>query len=102
MTHVNAKITDTMLGYEDRGIMTYSIQLEMDGSGIAIGGYQLGGAYTDKVVQGLLKAVGVDHWEQLKGKLVRLEFEGDGPTWGKPAKRIGHIIEDKWFNPANV
>ena len=41
-----------------------------------------------------MKVLEVDSWEQLKGKYVRVEFEG----WGGKVLRIGHLMKDKWFS----
>lgn len=103
----NAKISGTMLGYEDHGILTCMISLDYGGGGQGFGGYGLdaprkengkfigrfGTAYGMEFIARILKAVGVDKWEDLKGKHVRV-----GASWTKVC-RIGHIIEDKWFNP---
>lgn len=95
----NAKITDTMLGYEDHGIFTCMLYLDYGGSCQGFGGYQLGKEYTDKHIQGIMKAVGVDKWEKLKGQMVRVKRD---PGYGGKILAVGHILEDKWFNPVNV
>lgn len=92
----NAIIESTMLGYEDHGILTYFLHLNYGGSGQGFGGYKLGAEYTTKVIEGILKAVGVEKWEDLKGKHVRVNI-----LQGK-IEAIGHIIEDKWFFPKEV
>lgn len=100
----NAQIVDTMLGIEDHGILTFMLHLEMNGgsSGIGYGGYRLDGKRKDgKVtsfcadsIRGVLETVGVDKWEDLKGKFIRIESEG----WGGRCLRIGHITKDKWLD----
>jgi hypothetical protein len=42
----------------------------------------------------VLDVVGVDSWEELPGKHIRVDHD----EWG-PIHRIGNIIEDKWFDP---
>lgn len=102
----NAKITSTMLGIEDHGILTAFVYLEGDGWGVGFGGYALdewdeaakrrkGGAYGTEFIMRVLKAVGVERWEDLPGKHVRVESEG----WGGQARRIGHITKELWFDP---
>lgn len=106
MEIVNARITETMLGREDHGIMTFMIFVEMDkGSICGIGGYALdyydrekrSRAYSSKSMESVAKildTVGVKTWEELPGKYIRVKSEG----WGCCIKEIGHIINDKWFN----
>ena len=42
----------------------------------------------------IMDTVGVERWEDLKGKYIRIVDEG----WGSSVKKIGNIIEDKWFD----
>jgi hypothetical protein len=105
----NAKISGTMLGNEDHGIFTAMLYLDFGGSGQGFGGYGLDawqqeesyrrditGAGTEFIKQ-ILYIVGVDKWEDLKGKYVRVKREDD--NWSSPIIAIGNIIEDKWFTP---
>lgn len=102
----NALITGTRLGFEHHDIFTYTVLLEMDGSGIGFGGYALcewdkekkertGTDFGTEAIMRLLKVVGVEYWEDLKGKNVRIKTKGG---WGGTAVAIGHIIKDKWLN----
>lgn len=91
----NAKITGTMLGIEGHGIFTSFVYLEWEGAGIGVGGYTLGGQPGIDFIKEILEVVGVDKWEDLKGKYCRVETGG----LGAPAKGIGNILEDKWLNP---
>lgn len=91
----NAKITGTMLGIEDHGIFTSFVHLEWPSGGIGVGGYVLGGKSGIKFIEETLRVIGVDKWEDLKGKYCRVKLGG----LGEPAIAIGHIIEDKWLNP---
>lgn len=102
----NAKITKTMLGREDHGIMTFMIHVDISGgSCCGIGGYALDWydrenksrvfcAKSMEAISKILDVVGVDTWEQLDGKYIRIKDQG----WGKTIDEIGNLMEDKWFN----
>lgn len=105
----NARITKTSLGYEDHGMMSCMVFVDGAGWGGGFGGYRLdtydnnakksvGTAYGLEFICRVLKAVGVDSWEALVGKPVRVETEGAGGR----ILRIGHFMEDKWFDPAEL
>jgi hypothetical protein len=91
----NAKITSTMLGFEDHGFLTWFLHLDFGNSGVGFGGYALGGDNTDKVIRAILETVGVETWEDLKGKYVRVK----GGEWGKKVEAVGNVLEEKWFTP---
>lgn len=110
MKIVNAKIIDTMLGFEGHNIMTFMLTFEMEGCGQGYGGYALdkwdeakkrriGSAIGTEVIMRILKTIGVDEWERLKGQYVRLQYEE--PGYGKILS-VGHIIKDQWFNMPDV
>lgn len=101
----NAKITSTMLGREDHGIMTFMIYIRADGFHCGVGGYCLDDfcpatqtsvfrAESMEAISKVLKVVGVDTWEDLPGKYIRFEDNGLGCT----VTKIGNIIEEKWFD----
>lgn len=102
----NAKITSTKLGREDHGIMTFMIFIEISGGGCCgIGGYSLDGydknlqkrvfrAESMEAISKILDVVGVDNWEELSGKYIRVKDNG----WGSTIDEIGNLMEDKWFN----
>lgn len=105
MTIQNALITNTFLGYEDHGILTFSLGL--DGGGCYVGyGHRALDEYSEKLdkrvpadkslacIAEVLNVVGVKKWEDLKGKHVRVESHGLGGS----VTKIGHIIEDKWLD----
>lgn len=93
-----AKITNTMLGYEDHGIFTCSLTVNYGGSGQSIGGYCLdepvrregefigrfGTAYGMEFVARVIKACGVESWEQVKGRTIYvLQDLAEGESsWG--------------------
>jgi hypothetical protein len=91
----NARITTTTLGIEDHGMFTYYVGLEMESLSVSFGGYILGGEFTTQAIKRLLETVGVEKWEDLPGKHVRVEHEG----WGGKALKLGHIINNsKWLD----
>lgn len=98
----NAKIESTSFGFEGHGILSSTITFDYGGGGHqGFGGFALAGT-EDKPNQvcGLwltqvLKVVGVEKWEELVGKYVRVKIR-DGRI-----VEIGHITEDKWFNPVD-
>lgn len=102
----NAIIFKTQLGREDHGILTFMIFVKFgDGGGCGIGGYVLDERNKDtgervfsaesmEAVSKILDTVGVDYWEDLKGKYIRVKENG----WGSPIDEIGNVLEDKWFN----
>lgn len=101
----NAKITSTMLGREDHGIMTFMIWVELDSYTCGVGGYALDmydraaekRVFTAKgleAISKILEVVDVDEWEKLPGKYIRIKDNG----WGSTIDEIGHLIKDKWFN----
>lgn len=101
----NAKITKVDLSMADHGVLTLALVVEGRGWGCCIGGYVLGRGYLDakefkgyakgiEEIMQIMNVVGVDHFNDMKGKYIRIEDEG----WGCPIHKIGNIIEDKWFD----
>lgn len=101
----NARITKTMLGKEDHGIMTFMIFVEFGACGCAIGGYALSGkdpktgkpgfcAKGLEAIAEICKVVGVETWEDLPNKYIRIKDNG----WGSTIDEIGNLMEEKWFN----
>lgn len=101
MEIINAQITSTMLGIEDHGIMTFSLGVKWQGCGQSFGGYTLDGkggeighAKSIIAIRRVIETVGVEKWEDIKGKYVRLKkVDNFGPIIA-----IGNIIDDKWFS----
>jgi hypothetical protein len=100
---VNARIISTHLGFEDHGMFTCMIICEGDGWGQEFGGYRLDmrecdppSNYGIEFLKAVLKTVGCDSWEKLVNKPVRLRRDR-GKIYA-----IGHLIEEKWFNPADL
>ena len=102
---VNALITHADLSMADHGCFTLAITLKGEGWGVVFGGYCLGHGYLGakefdgsakgiEEIMRIMDVVGVDKFSQLEGKYVRVIDEG----WGSTIKKIGNIIEDKWFD----
>jgi len=106
MTIENAKITSVSLSMADHGCLTFMIYLEGSGWGVVYGGYCIGHGYLGaddfraesgsglEAMMRIMDVVGVDKWENLVGKYVRVKTEG----WGGTVDIIGNIVEDKWFD----
>lgn len=70
-----------------------------------IGGYSLDGYDKEsklrvfsvksfEAISKILETVGVDKWEDLPGKYIRIKDNG----WGSTVDEIGNLMEEKWFN----
>lgn len=105
MTIENARITQTSISMADHGVLCISIYVEGNGwccnIGQWINGYGYLGATEWKgngsaivAMMKIMDTVGVEKWEDLPGKLIRVKTEG----WGGSIDEIGNIIKDKWFN----
>lgn len=105
----NAEIKSTMLGYEDHGILTWFLHLNFGGSGQGFGGYAMDSYSKTKEkripseilgvhLQQILEVVGVEKWEDLEGKHVRIKRE---EGWNGKIIALGNFLEDKWFNPSD-
>ena len=101
----NAKITDTFLGREDHGILTCYLTVEGDGFGVIIGGYCLDKYDEHKnkrvafhksfdLIARILEVVGVNSWEELQGKHIRVKSNG----FGGRVTKIGNLIKEDWFD----
>ena len=102
----NAIITSTRITIADHGILTFYLDIEGCGWSCSYGGYCIGKGYLGakefsvdrgeglEAMMRIMDVVGVDTWEDLAGKLVRVKME----DWGSPINVIGNIMEDKWFN----
>lgn len=100
----NATIENVDLFIEDHGTLTAYLYLDYGGSGQGFGGYALylpshythsknNKNYAGHFLYKILKIVGVSSWKDLKGKSIRVMADYE------KIHAIGHIIEDKWFNP---
>ena len=94
----NAQIESVLLGYKCNGMLSCYLYLKQECLGQGFGGYRLDSPLGDSIecgrwIRGILHAVGVTDWSDLKGKYVRVD--GDDTR----IKGIGHITHDKWFYP---
>ena len=87
---VNAKIGKTYLGNGD-GYMSYIIHVEWDSAGTGFGTHDLR-YYGIELIDRLLKVVGVECWEDLAGKHIRLKKRR------RDTIDIGNIIKDDWLD----
>jgi len=103
----NAKITSTKLTMGEHGCLTFWLFVEGAGWGCGVGGYCIGHGYAgckpdefDATGDGLvammriMDVVGVEQWEDLKGKYIRCEICRPGMR----VTTIGNLIDEKWFN----
>lgn len=101
----NAKITEVNLSMADHGVLMLQLMLEGDGWGTCFGGRVIGKGYlgakefvgyekgTEEIMH-IMDVVGVERFNDMKGKYVRVENDG----WGSSIHKIGNIIENKWFD----
>ena len=107
----NAIIEDTILGYQDSGILTFQLQLSYGNSCQHFGGYALDRPIKDadgtfirrqgvgwgmELIAEVLNVVGVEKWEDLKGKQIRVKVEH------VKVHAIGNVLKDKWLNPSEL
>ena len=103
----NALIEKVDLSMADHGCLTLAMTLDGDGWGVVYGGYCLGKGYLgadDDFFDGsaagmeclmrIMDTVGVEKFQDLKGKYVRIATKG----WGSSVKIIGNILKDQWFD----
>jgi hypothetical protein len=73
-----AKVTGTMLGPEDHGIMTCMLYVDYEnGSAQGIGGYDLRGVGAGKFIEHLIAACGVRQWEDIGGQTIYVLRESE-------------------------
>lgn len=93
----NATITKLSLGPEDHGILTCYLGLDYgDGMHQSFGGYNIR-TNAGWWIENLLETFGINEWNKLMGKNIRVRLDDD--TLNGRIIEIGHIINDKWFNP---
>lgn len=100
----NAEITGTHLGTLSHGIFQFYIDLKYNDScsqsygGYALDapnktkGYRVGTEYGLEAIMQLLRVVGVDEWEDLIGKPVRVKASSYKIT------QIGNYLKDDWLD----
>jgi hypothetical protein len=105
----NAVISSASITTADRGLLDAWLNLDYGGSGQGFGGFAL---YLPKswthysllspaghFIFRVMEIAGVDKWENLKGKTIRVKTDSDRDFDGSIVA-IGHIVKDDWFNPS--
>jgi hypothetical protein len=88
----NARIESTHLGFEDHGI--FSLNVAFTGPGWGQGtGHLFADKGTSDLIKPIIRAVGVEKWEDLPGKNCRIRRSSQ---LGR-IEAIGNLMEDKWF-----
>ena len=90
---LNGTIMSTFLGVEDHGIPTFNLNIEFGNSVQGFGHYDLRHPAHQTMIFDVLKALGVESWEKLKGTNVRVKRRGG------LLRAIGHIVKDQWVTP---
>ena len=101
----NALIKNVDLSMADHGCLTLAMMLDGNHWGTIYGGYCLshgylgsdtftGSAASMESIMRIMDTVGVERFQDLKGKYLRVAVT----TGSGPIKIIGNIIEDKWFD----
>ena len=101
----NALIEKVDLSMADYGCLTLAMTLQGGGWGVVYGGYCLGYGYLGandfdgsaaglEYIMRIMDVVGVERFQDLKGKYVRVATKGLGDT----VKIIGNILKDQWFD----
>lgn len=101
----NVQISKVSISMADHGLLTFTIFVKGRSWSCSLGNYMNGvghlGAKEWKgngsaivAMMKIMDTVGVEKWEDLEGKYVRVKSEG----WGGTMHGIGNLIEDKWFD----
>lgn len=102
----NSIIDYADLSMADHGILDMSLGLSGQVN-VCFGGYVLGKGYLGanddfwegsaaglEYIMRIMDVVGVESFQDLKGKYVRVAYKG----WGSSVKIIGNITREKWFD----
>lgn len=101
----NARITNVSITMADHGCLTFQLSLDGGGWGCCFGGYSIGTGFLGadefsgygkglEAMMRIMDTVGVEKWEDLKGKYIRCKVG----NWYDTIDEIGNILKDKWFN----
>lgn len=101
----NALITKVDLSMADHDCLTLAMVLDGGSWGTVYGGYCLGHGYLGsddfsgsarglESIMRIMDVVGVERFQDLKGKYIRVAVKGGS----SPVKIIGNILNDKWFD----
>ena len=103
----NAIIKSTFLGFEDHGFFTFILDLDYGGSGQGVGLFCLDHKEWDRnegqkddaqlaksfrLIEKILNVIGVDSWEELPGKHIKVKAEHT------KVHEISHILKENWLN----
>ena len=92
----NAIITEAFIG-PHANVLTSWIRLDYGNGQVQnFGGFPLAEGRGEVFIRGVLDAAGVASWDKLVGVAVRVEQDE------KQVHRIGHIVRDQWFFPADA
>ena len=102
---MNAKITHVDLSMADHGCLDMAVTMDGGGWGCVFGGYKLGSGYLGadefegsaaglEYIMRVMDTIGCEKFNQMKGKYARCVFDDT-----QRIIMIGHITENKWFNP---
>ena len=101
----NAVIEKVFLGYEGHGVLTFNLILNYGGVIQCFGGYSLWCEKETKqavfgvdCIVNVLRVVGVNDWDSLVGKSVRVKTDG---MIGM-IQSIGNYLKDDWFTPKEL
>lgn len=106
MDTLNAQIKSTKLGFISNGIFDFTLVLEIQGgSGVSFGGWaidqydkekdrRVGTSYGMNMIMRILEVVGVDTWEELKGKYIRIKHT----KFEDRVFSIGNLMKEEWID----
>jgi hypothetical protein len=98
----NAIIKSARITTADYGLLTVWVELDYGDSCQGFGGYGLfrpespsfaNANYAGLFVWRVMEVAGVDDWDKLTGKTIRVRAEHS------KVHSIGHIVKDIWFDP---
>ena len=104
---LNAQITDIFLGYDvDHGFLTFKLTLDIEGGiSCVFGGTPLDEydyiskkrcccGYSMVIITEIMQVVGVDRWEDLKYKYIKVILNEDR----NKITAIGNLMKPEWFD----
>ncbi|MBO7715764.1 MAG: hypothetical protein J6S85_19535 [Methanobrevibacter sp.] len=106
METLNARIVGSKLGFNEHGIFDFCLVLEIqNGGGVSLGGYamdqyneelkkRVGTEYGMNLIMRILEVVGVNTWEELCGKYIRIK----DAKIGDRVTAIGNLMKDEWVD----